>query len=164
MADKITPEEAAAAAIAKTEPAPEPDPALVPEVAPDPEPATGNSADANDPPRPADPGLPTEEEARGAAEDRAQELADSAAEAQATQPEPPPPPEPEPVVKEDTDFVVYVSVEGQPYAGRFLTVTFRIDDQADTITLEEGVPLEVRVDVANAVTQLESPSYVIKSA
>lgn len=67
-------------------------------------------------------------------------------------------------MKEDTDFVVYVSVEGQPYAGRFLTVTFRVDDQADSLTLEEGIPLEVPVDVAKAVTQLESPSYVIKSA
>lgn len=57
--------------------------------------------------------------------------------------------------------VVYKAVPDQPYAGRFLTVTV-LDDQ--TVTLEVDVPKEVVADVAAALVDLESPSYVIERA
>lgn len=98
-------------------------------------------------------------EAAKAAEKQAKEIAKSAAE---NKPDDEPPPEPEPEKKEKTTFIVYKAVKGQPYPGRYLTVT--LEDLDESIVLEEGVPAEHPASVAKAATALESKSYIIESA
>lgn len=123
---------------------------------------------------PEDPGPIDPEEAKSAAAEEAQAIAASAAE---NKPDPVEEAPEEPEAKEDTTFVVYKSIEGVyhdtggfGYPGRFLTVTFKLDEDEDgndvfeTATLEERIPLEVPVSHAEALTALESDHYTIESA
>lgn len=123
---------------------------------------------------PEDTGPIDAEEARANAAEEAQKIAASAAE---NKPEPVEAPQEEPAPKEDTTFVVYKAIEGVyhgtgglGYPGHFLTVTFQLPDDDngnpvyETAVLEEGVPHEVPVSHAEALTQLESDHYTIESA
>lgn len=98
-------------------------------------------------------------EAAKAAEKEAKEIASSAAK---NKPEAEEEAAPEPEKKEKTTFIVYKAVKGQPYPGRYLTVT--LDDLDESIVLEDGVPAEHPNSIAKAATELESPSYTIESA
>lgn len=116
---------------------------------------------------PEDPGPVDHEEAVQAAVEEAQSIAAQALE---NKPEPEAEPEPEPEDDEDTTFVVYKAVDGMPYPGLFLTVTIQLEDDEndepvwETITLQERIPLEVKVSHADKLAELESEHYTIESA
>lgn len=98
-------------------------------------------------------------EATKNAEKEAKDIAKSA---ESNRPEPEAVPEEEPEKKEKTTYIVYKAVKGQPYPGRYLTVS--LDDLDETIVLEDGVPAEHPASIAKAAVALESPSYTIESA
>lgn len=98
-------------------------------------------------------------EAEKAAAEQAKDIAKSAAENKPPDEEEKAPP---PEKKEKTTFIVYKAVKGQPYPGRYLTVT--LDDLDESIVLEDGVPAEHPASIAKAAVALESPSYTIESA
>lgn len=161
-------EKAAAEALAQAQAgATPPDPADPANQPPAEEPvAEEPTADAEPEP---DPGMPTLEEATSKAEEAAQAVADAAAE---NRPEPEAEPEPEPVDDEETVYVVYKAVEGQAHPGRFLTVTVKVGEDEDgmsvwdTLVLEEGIPTEIKATRADALCQHaeDVPNYVIKQA